>query len=129
MTQPKLLLSAVLLAGASQSWAGPLDEPHLNIVPRTNDETARIAVATAPPKSFDQPQQFEEMSAGSATVRATANANAFSLPSANIGFEGELNFKVGNGLFRKLWVSSPPPLAHLTGLARSTTPDLAKGAT
>ncbi len=37
-------------------------------------------------------------------------------PSGNINFEGELNFKVGNGLFRKIWVSSPASTLASDGL-------------
>jgi len=93
-----------------------MDEPHLNIIPRTQAETARIASVTATPSSFDAPQKFEELSAGAATVRVLPNANAFLQPSGNIPFEDELDFKVGNGLFRKLWVSSPSSTLASDGL-------------
>jgi CxxC motif-containing protein (DUF1111 family) len=93
-----------------------LDDPHLDIVPRTKAEAARIAAVTAPTTHFSKPSKFEEMSAGAATVRARMNRDAFSLPSANIGFEGELDFKVGNGLFRKVWVSSPSSTKGSDGL-------------
>ena len=96
--------------------ADPLAEPHLKIVPRTAEEAARIAAVTELATSFDAPQQFEEMSAGAATVRVTPDANAFSLPSGNISFQDELDFKVGNGLFRKLWVSSPSSTLASDGL-------------
>lgn len=110
--------SALIAAGlfGSAALAGPLDEPHLNILPRTEDEAARIARVTAPPEDFSQPQAFEEMSAGATTVRTRRNRDAFSLPSANISFEDELNFKVGNGLFRKIWVSSPSSTLASDGL-------------
>ncbi|MCE8008677.1 di-heme oxidoredictase family protein [Aestuariivita sp.] len=108
-------LALVLLTG-SVGLADPLQEPHLNIVPRTAEEAARVAAVTAPATSFDAPQRFEEMSAGAATVRVTPDANAFSQPSGNIAFEDELDFKVGNGLFRKLWVSSPSSTLASDGL-------------
>ncbi len=104
------------LIGAAPAVAGPLDEPHLDIIPRTDDEAARIAGVTRPAEDFDVPQQYEELSAGAATVRARTNADAFSQPSANIGFDGELNFKVGNGLFRKVWVSAPSSTLASDGL-------------
>lgn len=100
----------------SAALAGPLDEPHLNIIPRTEAENARIASATALATNFDKAQPFEAKSAGAATVRAMTNANAFSQPSENISFEDELTFKVGNGLFRKLWVSSPSSTLASDGL-------------
>ncbi len=93
-----------------------LGDPHLNIVPRTAKEAARIAAVTEPATDFSAPQPFEAKSAGAATVRALTNANAFSLPSGNITFEDELDFKVGNGLFRKLWVSSPASTLASDGL-------------
>ncbi|WP_243644968.1 di-heme oxidoredictase family protein [Rhodovulum euryhalinum] len=107
---------ALAVLAASPLVAGPLDEPHLTIIPRTPDEAVRIAAATALPKSFDAPAPFEELPGGAATVRVRANADAFSQPSANIGFEGELTFKVGNGLFRKVWVSSPASTQASDGL-------------
>ncbi len=112
---------AVLLALAcgvalSAARAEPLDEPHLNIVPRTGAEAARIAAVTAPPKDFSKPAKFEHLSAGAATVRPRSNADAFSDHSANMPFESELDFKVGNALFRKLWVSSPSSTLASDGL-------------
>ena len=71
---------------------------------------------TAPTDDFTQAEPFEERPAGAATVRARNNADAFSQPSANIGFEGELEFKVGNGLFRKIWVTAPASTEASDGL-------------
>ena len=113
-TRPSSLICAALWGSAA--LAGPLDEPHLDIVPRTAAEAARIADVTAPATTFDAAAPFEEMSAGAATVRVRPNADAFSLPSGNVAFEDELTFKVGNGLFRKLWVSSPSSTLASDGL-------------
>ena len=110
-----LLLSILSLVGSPLA-AGVLDEPHLNIIPRTADEMVRIAAATAPAENFDAPNPFEANPAGAATVRARSNADAFSQPSGNIAFEDELTFKIGNGLFRKLWVSSPSSTLASDGL-------------
>ena len=104
-----------ILAGSAAA-ADPLDEPHLNVIPRTASEADRIAAVTALTESFDAPQKFEEMSAGAATVRVAPDANAFSLPSGNMDFFDELDFRVGNGLFRKLWVSSPSSTLASDGL-------------
>lgn len=116
MFQPHRLLFLLGLILPLPSAAGPLDEPHLDVIPRTEAEAARIASVTALARGFDRAQPFEARSAGAATVRATTNANAFSLPSGNIAFEDELTFKVGNGLFRKLWVSSPSSTLASDGL-------------
>ena len=107
MSKPAKISAILAFCAATSAQADVLDEPHLQIVPRTADETARIAAVTAWPTDFSQASQFEERTAGAATVRARGNADAFSQPSGNIRFEDELTFKVGNGLFRKLWVSSP----------------------
>ncbi len=93
-----------------------LGDPHLNIVPRTAEEVARIAAVTSIAIDFNAPQRFEEKPGGAATVRAMTNADAFSQPSGNISFEDQLHFRVGNGLFRKLWVSSPSSTLASDGL-------------
>ncbi|MEP4194151.1 MAG: di-heme oxidoredictase family protein [Aliishimia sp.] len=96
--------------------AQSLDDPHLNVITRTAEERAKIKVVTRLTTDFSAPSGFEERSAGAATVRARNTADAFSQPSGNISFEDELNFKVGNGLFRKLWVSSPSSTLASDGL-------------
>lgn len=53
--------------------------------------------------------------AGTATVRRF-DATAFSQPSANMAFERQLDFKVGDGIFRKLWVPSPSSTKSSDGL-------------
>lgn len=50
----------------------------------------------------------EELPGGSATTeRALTTRDAFSQFSEGIGLAGEASFKVGNAIFRKLWVSAP----------------------
>lgn len=105
-----------LVFAGSATLAGPIDEPHLKIIPRTEAEASRVASVTALATEFGDAQPFEAKPAGAATVRAMKNSNAFSQPSANIPFEGQLDFKVGNGLFRKLWVSSPSSTLASDGL-------------
>ncbi len=59
----------------------------------------------------------EELPGGKATSRKSfKNKNAFSHSSGNLSFKKELLFKVGNGLFRKLWVSSPSSTKSSDGL-------------
>lgn len=93
-----------------------LKDLHLDSIPRTLSETARIAKATTPTTDFSQAEKFEANQAGAATVRPRNTTNAFSQASGNISFERELDFKVGNGLFRKLWVSSPSSTLASDGL-------------
>ncbi|WPZ36061.1 di-heme oxidoredictase family protein [Thalassobaculum sp. OXR-137] len=54
--------------------------------------------------------------AGDATSLNAADGNAFSHSSATLPFEKELDFKVGNGIFKKLWVSSPASTKSSDGL-------------
>ncbi|SPF79588.1 di-heme oxidoreductase family protein [Pseudoprimorskyibacter insulae] len=108
------ILCLTLTAGAAS--AEQLADLHLNIVPRTDAEAARIASVIAPTTDFTQPEKFEDNSAGAATVRPRANADAFSQASGNMSFERELDFKLGNGLFKKLWVSSPSSTLASDGL-------------
>jgi CxxC motif-containing protein (DUF1111 family) len=61
----------------------------------------------APGMDFTAPEPGEEMPGGAATHGKALNKNAFSQSSANMDFEREIDFKVGNGFFRRLWVSAP----------------------
>ncbi|MEP1766224.1 MAG: di-heme oxidoredictase family protein [Sulfitobacter sp.] len=112
-------VAAIVATGAVSGGiaaADDLGDPHLNVIPRTAQEAARIAKVTARATDFSKPQKFEERPGGAATVRARKDADAFSQASGNISFENELNFKVGNGLFRKVWVSSPSSTLASDGL-------------
>ena len=54
---------------------------------------------------------------GDATSRgSTHNRNAFSHASGNLSFSKEFDFKIGNAVFRKLWVSSPASTRSSDGL-------------
>ncbi len=96
-------------------WAG-LEDVHLDLIPRTEAERERIAAVTAPPADFSAPWPFEENAGGAQTVRARDMADAFSQPAANLTFEQELDFRVGNGMFRRLWVSAPASTIASDGL-------------
>jgi CxxC motif-containing protein (DUF1111 family) len=72
--------------------------------------------AADPALDFSAPEPGEELSAGAATSRKSANKDAFSHPSANMAFNRRLDFTVGNGVFRKLWVSAPASTTSSDGL-------------
>ncbi|WP_260000671.1 di-heme oxidoreductase family protein [Leisingera caerulea] len=91
-------------------------EPHLSPLPRTDAERARIGAVTSPATDFTAPEPFEDLPAGAATVRARPDDEAFSQHSANLSFEQELEFKLGNGLFKKIWVFSPASTKASDGL-------------
>jgi CxxC motif-containing protein (DUF1111 family) len=107
------------VALAAVLWPLPVaagGDPHLAVVPRTAEEAARVAAVTAPATDFARPEPFEARPGGAATSGRAADANAFSHPSANMSFARELDFKVGNGLFRKLWVTAPASTRVSDGL-------------
>ena len=110
---PTILIGLWPVCGA----AGPdLTDLHLPAIARTEAEAARIAAIVDPTTDFTTAEPYETNSGGAATVRPRFNADAFSQPSANISFARELDFKVGNGLFRKLWVSAPASTLASDGL-------------
>ena len=76
----------------------------------------RAAAATRPATDFSKPERFERRPGGAATVLRPPNRNSFSHPSGNMSFERQLNFRVGNGIFKKLWVSAPSSTASSDGL-------------
>jgi CxxC motif-containing protein (DUF1111 family) len=112
MFRTALMLSCIALPVAAQT----LDDRHLATVARSPTETARIVAVTAPTSDFSKAERFEEKPAGAATVRARGNADAFSQLSGNMPFAHEMDFKLGNALFRKTWVASPSSTLASDGL-------------
>ncbi|MBL8576791.1 MAG: c-type cytochrome [Mesorhizobium sp.] len=82
----------------------------------TPEDAARVKAITAPASDFSKPEKFEMMQGGAGTSKKRVNRDAFSQSSANITFEEEGTFKLGNALFRKLWVSSPSSTQASDGL-------------
>ncbi|GHC22912.1 thiol oxidoreductase [Gemmobacter nanjingensis] len=111
----RLAFTAALLL-AAPAMAQTLDDRHLPVLPRTKAETARIARVLAPPTDFSAPEKFEAKPGGAATTRAIATADAFSQSSENMPFAREMDFKLGNGLFRKTWVAAPSSTKASDGL-------------
>ncbi len=69
-----------------------------------------------PTTDFDAPERWESLSGGSATNRARLDADAFSQPSANLAFDQRADFFVGNGFFRRMWVTAPSSTEAADGL-------------
>ena len=82
----------------------------------TADERARIAAVTQPAQDFSRAEPYERRPAGAATVFKRINRDAFSHPSTNMPFKRERDFRVGNGIFRKIWVSAPSSTTSSDGL-------------
>lgn len=105
-----LLLCCLCLAITTQAATPP--RPDLSEADRE-----RVQRITAPTSQFSAAESFETLPGGAATVRdKLANADIFSHPSANLSFEGRQRFQIGNGLFRKDWVSAPSSTQASDGL-------------
>jgi CxxC motif-containing protein (DUF1111 family) len=91
-----------------------------SLLPYRNDLTAeqkeRVAAVTALPTDFSKPMAFEANSGGASTSKALPNENSFSHPSANLKGKGKQDFFIGNGLFKKVWVTSPSSTQASDGL-------------
>jgi len=82
----------------------------------STSDTLRVREVTAATTDFSRPEKFEASQGGAGTSRRPVDGNAFSHFAANIGFADEERFKLGNALFRKLWVSSPSSTQASDGL-------------
>ncbi len=82
----------------------------------TPEDLARVRAITAPTDDFSRPEPFEALPAGASTTKKLVNRDSFSHSSANLSFEQEGDFKLGNALFRKVWVSSPSSTLASDGL-------------
>ena len=110
-----LLLITAFSASASAGDPSPagLAAERTDLTPK---DQARVLAVTRPTTDFSKPEQFELMQGGAGTSRKDVNRDAFSQSSANITFEEEGTFKLGNALFRKNWVSSPSSTQASDGL-------------
>jgi len=112
--KPVVWIAATLLAqtfGGALAATAPATRPDLSDADR-----ARVATITRPANDFSRAEPFERMQGGAGTVKKLINADIFSQPAANLSFEGRQEFSVGNGLFRKNWVSSPASTLASDGL-------------
>ena len=75
-----------------------------------------VEAVTRPTADFSKAEQYEAMSGGAATSTAKVDADSFSHFSENLTFQQEEGFKLGNALFRKVWVSSPSSTFSSDGL-------------
>jgi CxxC motif-containing protein (DUF1111 family) len=74
------------------------------------------AAIIPPTDDFTRAEENEAMPAGRATHTKRINRDAFSHASANMSFEREIDFKVGNGFFKRLWVTAPASTQAADGL-------------
>jgi CxxC motif-containing protein (DUF1111 family) len=106
----RLRLTFLLLLAATAVVAGSLRD---DLTPK---DAKRVVAITRPTDDFSKPERFEKMQGGAATTPKVADANALSQPSANLSFADQERFALGNGLFRKDWVTAPSSTQASDGL-------------
>ena len=80
-------------------------------------DTQEVDALLAPTTDFSKIEQGEDKPGGGATSHGSVDsANAFSLSSGNMNFKRELDFKIGNSIFRRNWVSAPASTDSTDGL-------------
>ncbi|MBL4576173.1 MAG: hypothetical protein JKY51_08775, partial [Opitutaceae bacterium] len=92
----------------------PLAPAPLGVATATS--AATVTDITAPTTDFSKPERYEAFPGGAATSFKRINRDSFSHSSANMNFERQLDFKVGNGFFKRVWVSSPASTRAADGL-------------
>nr|WP_295466006.1 di-heme oxidoredictase family protein [Mesorhizobium sp.] len=106
----KLRLLSLLLVAATTVVAGGLRN---DLSPSDLD---RVRAITQPATDFSKPETFEKMQGGAATTPKVGDTNALSQPSANLSFADRERFSLGNGIFRKDWVTAPSSTQASDGL-------------
>jgi CxxC motif-containing protein (DUF1111 family) len=104
-------LAAAILCGAGLPFAAG------SLTTYGEDASAAADALLQPTTDFSKLEEGEAKPGGGATSRgSTSTPNAFSLSSGNMDFKRELDFKVGNGIFRRIWVSAPSSTNASNGL-------------
>ncbi|TCL72093.1 di-heme oxidoredictase family protein [Rhizobium sp. BK251] len=115
----RLLVStavAALIGGLSYFGGVAAFELGASRTDLSKKDMARVAAVVRPTTDFTKAEPYEAMQAGATTSIDPVNGDAFSHLSANLAFSEEQDFKLGNALFRKLWVSSPSSTQASDGL-------------
>lgn len=108
-----LLAGLAMIVAAGAAGSGGLPDSRDDIDAATRERVVAVTTATT---DFSRPEPFENLPGGAATTRKLANQNIFSQFSANLSFEEQSSFALGNALFRKNWVSSPSSTQASDGL-------------
>ncbi|SIQ73146.1 CxxC motif-containing protein, DUF1111 family [Rhizobium sp. RU20A] len=116
MLRPALSFALFALLVAAATAHGDESDLPASRTDLSASDLKRVQSVTAPTADFSKAETFEAMSGGAGTSVATINTNIFSHGSENLSLEGEERFKLGNALFRKLWVSSPSSTQASDGL-------------
>lgn len=110
-TRLTILLAATLMSGIALAQDHGATRTDLDA-----KDLARVATVTAPTTDFSKAEKFETMQAGAATTTKPVDGNAYSHFQANLSFEQQGDFSIGDSLFRKLWVSAPSSTQASDGL-------------
>jgi CxxC motif-containing protein (DUF1111 family) len=104
------LLVVVLFAGLTVADDAPV---RTDLTPK---DLARVRAVTALTTDFTKPEQFELLPGGATTTKKLVNRDIFSQFSANLSFDEQEQFSLGNGFFRKVWVAAPSSTQASDGL-------------
>ena len=88
----------------------------LLMITSTQPLHASDADIVKPTQDFSKAEAYEALPAGALTHKKKFDKNSFSNPSANMSFERELDFTIGDAFFRRIWVSSPSSTKSSDGL-------------
>ena len=69
-----------------------------------------------PTAGSPRPEPGEQFPGGNASYTGRLDEHAFSHPSANLSRDRQLDFRVGNGFFKRLWVTAPSSTQAADGL-------------
>ncbi|MCY4003678.1 MAG: c-type cytochrome [Rhodospirillales bacterium] len=104
-----LLLGLVIVHGAAAA-NGP------DGAPRSSADAKLASELTAWPADFSRPEAYEGHAGGAGTSFHAPTRNAFSHPAQNLAPSQRTRFRVGDAIFRKLWVTAPASTAASDGL-------------
>ena len=80
-----------------------------------SEEIKVVNKVVTPTNNFSKAERSENLSGGAGTV-AIVGRNAYSMHFNNLSFQQRQDFLIGNGLFRKLWISAPASTIASDGL-------------
>ena len=83
--------------------------------PAVAQENRRAAIL-APASDFSRAERWEELSGGTATNRTRFGPKAFSQFSTGLALASQADFFIGDGLFRRPWVTAPSSTRSADGL-------------
>ena len=112
----KLAVSVPLLALALAGQAVSSDQAVDVRQDLTKTERTRVEDVTRATMDFTKAEHFEAMQAGATTSIEEPDHLAFSHFTANLHPDQEMRFRLGNALFRKLWIAAPSSTQASDGL-------------